>query len=87
MDIPKKNKYSECLSKLKPGISPVDFKIYYDNLQKEYIRLVEYYHKKKGKDYAVATHIAHADLYLDMLAVENGEIELFNSKVPGFRKY
>lgn len=87
MDIPKKSKYPECLSKLKPGISPVDFKIYYDNLQKEYNRLVEFYYKKKGKEYALATHLAHSDLYSDMLAVKNGEIELFDSKVPGFRRY
>ena len=87
MDIVKKDKYSECLAKLKPGVSFVDFKLYYDNLKKEYNRLVEYYFKKKGKEYAVATHLAHSDLYLDILAVENGEIELYDSKVPGFRRF
>lgn len=71
--------------KIKAGVNLSEFKFYMDSLRTAYNNAVKEY-MLKFKDLKVATDLAKLDFDEDIKALTNGEI-LFDSKVPGFRRY
>lgn len=77
------NKFNKI--KVQKGVNLVDFSMYMKSLRTAYDKAVKDY-MVKFNNLTLATNLAYSDFFQDIKALENGEI-LFDSKVPGFRRF